>query len=127
MWLSRGSALLRPLVKVLRLGLGCLSSVSVLRLGLGLVTGGWPRLYELSWRGSGDHSGPGGLTLASSSGLRSPASGGPGLSPVLTMLEVKELSLISRDSSREPDWSLEGGSCQDEAATEWRKDDRSCK
>ena len=44
LWLSRGSALLRPLVKVLRLGLGCLSSVSVLRLGLGLVTGGWPRL-----------------------------------------------------------------------------------
>ena len=48
------------------------------------------------------------------------------LSLDLIILDVRELSLISKDSSREPDWSLDGGSCQDEAVKEWRKEDKSC-
>ena len=48
------------------------------------------------------------------------------LSLDLIILDVRELSLISNDSSRDPDWSLDGGSCQEEAVKEWRKDDKSC-
>ena len=98
---SRGSALLRPDLKVLSACLtgGCRSRVSVLREGLRL-TGGLVRLYELSWRG--DQS----VVVTTSSAFTS--------SSVLSR---------RRDSSRELDCSLEGPftSCQEGLVIHWRR------
>ena len=126
---SSGSALARPLVKVRscwrwRAGAGCRSRVSV-RRGLRGSGGGAERLYELSCRGGGgDQSG---VVLGAGAGISSPSSLlAPSL--VFTRLGVRELSRTSRDSSREPDWSRDtGGSCQEDAVSDWRKDDKSCK